>query len=133
MKALSEGTQSLENSMPTLLDGISKLYDGSQTLVGNNTTLNDGVSKLADGADDIADGVDQLSDGAHQLADGIVEFNEEGIEKILNAYNGDIEPLVERLQAVLDAGKDYDTYTDKADGVNSSVKFIYKTAAIKED
>ncbi len=133
MKALAEGTQSLHNAMPSLISGVNQLSDGSKTLVGNNAALNDGVKKLSDGAGDIADGVGQLSDGAHQLADGIVEFNEEGIEKILNAYNGDIEPLVERIQAVLDAGADYQTYTDLADGVDGSVRFVYKTAAVKAD
>ena len=133
MKALAEGTQSLHNAMPSLISGVNQLSDGSKTLVGNNAALNDGVKKLSDGAGDIADGVGQLSDGAHQLADGIVEFNEEGIEKILNAYNGDIEPLVERIQAVLDAGADYQTYTDLADGMDGSVRFVYKTAAVKAD
>lgn len=45
----------------------------------------------------------ELSDGAHKLADGITEFSEEGIDEIINSYNGDIEPLVDRIQAVLDA------------------------------
>ena len=132
-KALAGGTQSLADSIPTLMDGISKLHSGSKTLVSNNAALNDGASKLKDGTGAITDGVNQLSDGAHELADGIVTFNEEGIEKVLNAYNGDIEPLMDRIQAVLDAGADYQTYTDIADGVNGSVKFIYKTDAIKAE
>ncbi len=131
MKALAEGTQSLQNAMPSLISGVNQLSDGSKTLVGNNAALNDGAKKLSDGAGDIADGVGQLSEGAHQLADGVVEFNEKGIEKILNAYNGDIEPLVERIQAVLDAGADYQTYTGLADGMEGSVRFVYKTAAVK--
>ncbi len=131
MKALAEGTQSLQNAMPSLISGVNQLSDGSKTLVGNNAALNDGAKKLSDGAGDIADGVGQLNDGAHQLADGVVEFNEKGIEKILNAYNGDIEPLVERIQAVLDAGADYQTYTGLADGMEGSVRFVYKTAAVK--
>ena len=44
-----------------------------------------------------------------------------------------IEPLVDRIQAVLDAGADYQTYTDIADGVNGSVKFIIKTDAVKAE
>ena len=41
--------------------------------------------------------------------------------------------LVDRIQAVLDAGADYQTYTDIADGVNGSVKFIIKTDAVKAE
>ena len=40
---------------------------------------------------------------------------------------------MDRIQAVLDAGEDYQTYTDIADGVNGSIKLIYKTDALKED
>ena len=131
-RALANGTKSLADAVPALTSGVAQLKNGSAELVSNNQKLNDGVNALSDGTDAVIDGVDQLSDGAHQLADGIVTFNEEGIEKILNSYHGDMEPLMDRIQAVLDAGEDYQTYTDIADGVNGSIKFIYKTDAIKE-
>ena len=60
----------------------------------------------------------------------MVQFNEEGIERLVNAYNGDIKVLVERLQEVLDAGESYQSFTEVADGVNGSVKFVYKTEGI---
>lgn len=117
--ALSQGTAELAEKVPDLVNGVN--------------ALNDGAGKLKDGTNAIVDGVGTLGNGAHKLADGIVEFNEEGIEKILNSYNGDIEPLMDRIQAVLDAGAEYQTYTDIADGVNGSVKFIYKTAPVKSE
>lgn len=132
-RALANGTQSLADAVPALTSGVAQLKNGSAELVSNNQKLNDGVNALSDGTNAVIDGVDQLSDGAHQLANGIVTFNEDGIEKILNSYHGDIEPLMDRIQAVLDAGEDYQTYTDIADGVNGSIKFIYKTDAVKED
>lgn len=134
---LSAGTQSLMNSVPTLTSGIKQLVDGSNTLVANNAQLNSGASQLADGTNQIVSGVDQLttgsktlSEGAHTLADGIVQFNEEGINKILDAYNGDLKPFTNKLQAVIDAGEEYQTYSAIADGQTGSVKFIYKLASI---
>ena len=134
---LSAGTQSLMNSVPTLTSGIKKLVDGSSTLVANNAQLNSGASQLADGTNQIVSGVDQLttgsktlSEGAHTLADGMVQFNEEGINKILDAYNGDLKPFTNKLQAVIDAGEEYQTYSAIADGQTGSVKFIYKLASI---
>lgn len=134
---LSAGTQSLMNSVPTLTSGIKKLVDGSNTLVANNAQLNGGASQLADGTNQIVSGVDQLttgsktlSEGAHTLADGMVQFNEEGINKILDAYNGDLKPFTDKLQAVIDAGEEYQTYSAIADGQTGSVKFIYKLASI---
>lgn len=134
---LSAGTQSLMNSVPTLTSGIKQLVDGSNTLVANNAQLNSGASQLADGTNQIVSGVDQLttgsktlSEGAHTLADGMVQFNEEGINKILDAYNGDLKPFTDKLQAVIDAGEEYQTYSAIADGQMGSVKFIYKLASI---
>ena len=137
MKALADGTQTLYNSVPTLTSGIKQLVDGSNTLVANNAQLNSGASQLADGTNQIVSGVDQLttgsktlSEGAHTLADGMVQFNDEGINKILDAYNGDLKPFTDKLQAVIDAGEEYQTYSAIADGQTGSVKFIYKLASI---
>lgn len=132
-QALAAGTQQLQDSIPELTQGISLLNNGAQTLTANNAALVDGASTLASGTSQIVDGVSQLDEGSHTLADGIVEFNEEGIEKIVNAYNGDVKDIVNRLQDVLDAGEAYQSYTEVADGVNGSVKFVYKTAAIKAE
>lgn len=135
--SLAEGMDSLANSVPTLTSGIKQLVDGSNTLVANNTQLNSGASQLADGTNQIVSGVDQLttgsktlSEGAHTLADGMVQFNEEGINKILDAYNGDLKLFTDKLQAVIDAGEEYQTYSAIADGQTGSVKFIYKLASI---
>lgn len=131
------GENGLVANMPTLTSGIKQLVDGSNTLVANNAQLNSGASQLADGTNQIVSGVDQLttgsktlSEGAHTLADGMVQFNEEGINKILDAYNGDLKPFTNKLQAVIDAGEEYQTYSAIADGQTGSVKFIYKLASI---
>lgn len=127
---LAAGTQQLANKVPdltvgikTLKDGSSKLNAGAKELTSNNDTLNSGASQLADGSK-------TLAEGAHTLADGMVQFNEEGINKILDAYNGDLKPFTNKLQAVIDAGEEYQTYSAIADGQTGSVKFIYKLASI---
>ena len=117
--ALSTGTQALAAKVPELVNGVNALKDGT--------------GKLQSGTGAIVDGVGTLGEGAHELADGIVTFNEEGISKIVHAYNGDIEPLLDRVQKVIDAGEAYQNYSGIADGVNGSVKFIYKTDAIKAE
>ena len=117
--AMSAGTQELAQKVPELVNGVNALKDGA--------------GQLQNGTGAIVEGVGTLGDGAHELADGIVTFNEEGISKIVNAYNGDIEPLMDRIQKVLDAGEEYQSYSGVADGVNGSVKFIYKTDAVKAE
>lgn len=133
MDALNKAVNGMSDKMPSLTDGIDKLYNGSQTLTSKNAELNSGVSKLADGKNQIVLGVNKLASGSHELADGIVKFDEEGIEKLINSYNGDIKDLVDRIQAVMDAGSDYESFGGKADETVGSVKFIIKTDAIKAD
>ena len=94
--------------------------------------LTEGITALNNATLKLVKGADELNNGSHDLADGMVEFDEKGISRIVNCYNGDIKSLTDRLQAMLDAGEDYQTFTSLADGVNGSVKFIYKLDSIKE-
>lgn len=130
MAALAEGTKTLNDSVPALSDGVEQLYTGSQTLVSKNKELTAGITKLTDASLLIQDGVDKLDDGANKLADGILQFNEEGIEKLVNAYDGDVKEFADKIQAVLDAGESYQIFTDMEDGANGSVKFIYKLGSV---
>lgn len=133
MNELNKAVKQMAQKMPTLSGGIDKLYNGSQTLVSNNGTINEGVRKLVDGKNTMADGVTKLANGSRELADGVIEFNEEGIEKLLDSYNGDVKELVDRIQAIMDAGCEYESFGGKAEDTVSTVKFIIKTDAIKAD
>lgn len=133
MNELNKAVKQMAQKMPTLSSGIDQLYNGSQTLVSNNGTINDGLSRLVDGKNTMADGVTKLASGSRELADGVIEFNEEGIEKLLDSYNGDVKELVDRIQAIMDAGCEYESFGGKAEDTVSSVKFIIKTDAIKAD
>lgn len=128
--SLANGTKSLVNSIPTLTGGIKQLKDGSSQLNAGASQLADGTNQIVSGVDQLTTGSKTLSEGAHTLADGMVQFNEEGINKILDAYNGDLKPFTDKLQAVIDAGEEYQTYSAIADGQTGSVKFIYKLASI---
>lgn len=132
-KALSAGTQQLADNVPALKNGINQLLDGANTLVSNNAALKDGVSKLSDGTTKISDGVVKLDDGAHELSDGLEEFDKKAISKLVDAYQGDVKDLVERIKAVLQAGEDYGTFCGAADGVDASTKFIFRTDAVKAE
>ena len=93
--------------------------------------MNDGASKLNDGAGKIADGVQQLTDGSEELANGILKFDEEGIGKLEEIYNGDIKDLTERIQEVVDSGNAYESFGGKAQDVAGRVKFVIKTESVK--
>ena len=118
-QALAAGTNTLAGNVPALTSGVGQLASGA--------------GKLADGSAQLADGVSQLNDGAGKLADGMAEFNKQAIDKLIGAYNGDVKELAERIQAVLSAATEYDTFTKLNDGDTGMTKFIIKTEGISSE
>lgn len=110
--------------------GVNGLRDGAEALAGGAAQLNQGVQALRQNVPALVDGVTQLHDGAGELADGLAEFDEKGVQRIVDALDGNLELLAERLEATVNAAKNYRTFSggEEADG---QVKFIYRTEAIQ--
>lgn len=123
---LTGGAAELSSQSNTLRSGVLSLYQGASTLADGTATLSDGTAQLTDG-------IATLADGAKQLNDGMNEFNEEGIEKLTDTLEDEADGLIDRLKAIVDAGKDYQTFTSLADGAKGSVKFIIETDSIKAE
>jgi putative membrane protein len=134
LSELSNGVDQLDAGTSQLLNGISQqlapgvlqLYNGAAKLNSNSAALNKGASELYEGAG-------QLADGSATLSDGLVQFNDEGIAKLSEAFTGEVSQFADQLKAVDDAGKSYTTFSGKADDMNSSVKFIIETDEISKD
>ena len=52
---------------------------------------------------------------------------------MVNSYHGDVKELADRIQAVMDAGKEYESFGGKAGHTAGNVKFIIKTGAVKAE
>ena len=85
---------------------------------------------MKDGIPALTDGIQQLRDGAMQLSDGLKEFNEEGIEKLVDAVDGNLEGVLTRLRAALDASKRYRSFSGIDESMDGTVKFIFRTDSI---
>lgn len=140
LKQLKTGLVTLDSKSATLAAGViklnegaAKLDEGATKLTNSSETLTSGSAKIVDAGKQLADGVDTLDEGANKLNDGMIEFNEEGIQKLTDAFDGDISSLLDRVNAVMDAGKDYNNFSGVADGKSSSVKFIIKTEGVKAE
>ena len=134
---LSSGAEGLKDGATTLKSGTSELKDGTGQLVAGTNTLNDGaaelkegIATLKDGVVTLDDGVGTLDEGALELLEGMFEFDEEGISKLTELFGDDVQDVVDRLKAVADSGKDYNTFTSLPEGMDGSVKFIIKTEAV---
>ncbi|WP_288620484.1 hypothetical protein [uncultured Eubacterium sp.] len=145
IQPLAVGMQSLNNSVPELMKGIQTLNAGAATLDSNSATLKAGVNTLNskggelkagvtaldNNSGNLSTGAAKLKDGAQTLSDGMIQFDEEGIQKLSDAYHGDVEELLDRVDLVLDAGQSYHTFSGLKDDMSGSVKFIIRTEAIE--
>ena len=118
------GAGELKNGTDALKSGTSKLYAGAAELC-------DGILTLKNGTPALVEGITQLRDGAMQLSDGLKEFNEQGVQKLIDAVDGDLAGLTTRLRATIDVSKSYCSFSGINDDMDGQVKFIYKTDAIE--
>ena len=121
---LVECSAQVKEGATSLSIGASSLQTGAEILYGGLGTLKEGSSALISGET-------ELFSGSSKLADGMKEFNEKGIQKLVEAADGDIDVLITRIKAMIDVSKDYQTFGGKSDDVNGTVKFIYRTDSIE--
>ena len=115
---LQKGADSLDSGLGTLTSGASQLNSGAGTLSTGLNTLQSSTGALVSG-------VEQLDSGAAELNSGMIQFNEEGIEKLVSVFAGDIDALLDKANELLDASKEYKNFSGIADGMDGSVKFIF--------
>jgi X-X-X-Leu-X-X-Gly heptad repeat protein len=135
--SLYDGTVSLDDGAGSLYNGTVSLDDGAGSLYDGASKLDDGAQDLYDGAMQLLDGSGDLDDGTQDLLDGIIKLNDEGIKKLTELFGDNVQDAVDRIKAVRNAGSDYQTFTEVAptedkDAVNT-VKFVYRTAAVKAE
>lgn len=132
-KELDDGAGKLQDGASQLGDGASQLQDGAAELDDGAAQLQDGATELDDGAAKLQDGATELDDGALELKDGMIRFDEEGIRKLTELFGDDVEKVIDRIDALKDAGDRYNTFSGLQEGTEGSVKFIYKTDGIKAE
>lgn len=125
-KDLSGGTDTLQSGAKDLAEGAAKLDNGAKQLY-------DGLLTLKNNTPALIDGITRLRDGAKELSQGMKEFKEQGVQKLIDAVDGDIAGLVDRLKAAVDVSKRYNIFTGLDDNMEGSVKFIYRTDSIKTE
>lgn len=127
----TSGVASAKDGSDALNDGASQLKSGTAELYAGMNELYDGIITLKNGAPALVDGVTALRDGAMKLSDGLKEFNEQGVQKLIDAVDGDLGGLFTRIKATADVSKDYKSFSGLSDDMDGQVKFIYRTDSVK--
>ncbi len=128
---LKSGTSELKAGAKKLDDGASDLKSGTSDLKTGAKKLDDGASDLKSGTSDLVDGAVKLDDGAQELLDGMTKFKEEGIDQLADLFGDNLTDVIDRLKEVCDAGAEYSSFAGNEDNGTNTVKFIFKTDAIK--
>ena len=122
----------LTTGVEALASGVSQLADGANELNQKSSTLKSGMSTLKNGGEQLVSGVGVLASGADTLASGIAEYKSEAIDKLADAFGGDIGKVTSRINAMKELSEDYKSYAGIKDGMNGSTKFIIETEAVSK-
>lgn len=132
LKEYTAGVSSAKDGADALNAGAGQLKEGTASLKTGMNQLYSGVLTLKNGAPALVEGVTKLRDGAMSLSDGLKEFNEQGIQKLVEAVDGDLGSLLTRLKATVEVSKNYKSFSGISDEMSGQVKFIYRTDSVKE-
>lgn len=132
LRSYTDGVDSAAAGAVKLSSGATELKDGTAQLKEGAATLYNGVLTMKDGTPALTEGITKLRDGSMELSDGLKQFNEEGIQKLVEFVDGDLEGIATRLKATIDVSKNYQNFSGISDDMAGKVKFIYRTEELKE-
>ena len=113
---LNAGMGTLKSGADSLGVGAGQLYDGILTMRNSSPALIDGVTRLRD--------------GAMELSDGLKEFNEKGVQKLVDAFDGGLGQLMVRMDAVKAVSERYASFSGIGPDMDGQVKFVWRTEAV---
>ena len=137
---LKGGLDTMTDKLKEAGDGAAALSTGAKQVNGGAAALNvgavqldAGIGTLAANTPALASGAQQAADGSVQLSDGLQQFNEQAVQKIVDAFSGNLGSLADKTKAIVQAGKNYNNFCGITSGTEGHVKFIYETDAINKN
>lgn len=111
--------------------GVGSVKNGADSLNAGAGQLYDGVLAMQKGAPALIDGVAQLRDGAMELSRGLKEFDEQGVQKLVDAFGGDLGGLMDRVDAVKAVSEGYSSFSGISPDMDGQVRFVWRTQAVE--
>lgn len=125
------GVAQAQSGAGELSQGLGSLKGGAESLSAGAEQLYDGILTMQNGAPALIDGVTQLRDGAMELHGGLEEFNREGVQKLVDAFCGDLNGLADRLDALRAVSERYTSFSGADPDMDSQVRFVWRTEAVE--
>ena len=128
--ALAEGAEAVKSGAQDLAAGLEALSGSTEPLVSGMNQLVYGTGQLATGASQLADGAKAAAEGSDKLAEGMRTYSDSAISEIIDVIDNKVVNLVDRLDVLKQAARDYDNFSGKTPGTPSSVRFVIEVDAI---
>lgn len=132
-----ESVRQFVTGLTAYTEGVAAVQAGAKELNAGMLLLKDGAPATDDtpeqaGIEALPEGVAALRDGAQTLHDGLTALDDEGMQKLADAVNNDLMPLVETVRGLLEASDEYTTFSGLDDGMQGRVRFIYRTDTVTQ-
>ncbi len=131
LRQYTAGVAQAQAGAGELNTGAATLKNGADSLSAGAGRLYDGILTMKNGAPALIDGVTQLRDGAMELSDGLKRFNEEGVQKLVDAFDGGLDGLMDRVDAVKAVSERYNSFSGISGNMDGQVKFVWRTQAVE--
>lgn len=129
--AYTEGVAGAAAGAEKIAQGTAAAKQGTQALAAGTKELNNGISSVTAAVPALTEGITQLRDGAKALSEGVNSMSDKVTEKLTEIFGEDPSMMGQRLRAAFEASESYGTYTGVSDGTNGSVRFIWRTDAVR--
>lgn len=127
---LAKGASDLKEGVTKAYSGTSQLAQAAKTLSDGADSLNSGAAKLKTGAEALKTGMADLSEGTQKLKTGMSDFYQDGIRKLYDTLSDKLLNKTGALTAMIDLAKAYGSYGGRAENMEGTTTFIYKTDSI---
>lgn len=128
---LASGSKTLASGSKQVASGAKQIGAGISTAASGGKQLSKGTGQLSNAGDQLVSGVGTLVSGTKTLNDGMIQFDKEGIEKMVDLVNENAKGVLDRAEQLVDLGNEYQSFTKKAKGTSGTVKFMMETEEVQ--
>lgn len=121
---IQEQTAPLPEKINQLVLGTNQLSEGSTKVTQALATMNTSTTTLYQANSQINKAIGLIANGALTLQTGMNQFDKDGIQS-LASLSTILENAGDKAERLIQLSKDYKTFTQGNDDINSDVKFIY--------
>lgn len=130
---IADQVQSARDSLSALkaqLDSYSTFHAGLTAYTDGAATAAAGAAQLKESMPALTDGITALKEGASALKDGLNTFHDEGVAKLDTLVNEDLDALLDRVRALIDAARNDCSHSGIPDGMDGAVRYIWRTDSV---